>query len=160
MLAKIKQQQQQKKIGLSLFFCSPAPASNTCSPVLLPCFPSVGVPVPLRLPKSTHHNKTTTTTTTKSVGRLLFFYPPVTASSTHSPFLLPCFPSIQGPAHALCLCSGPDGWGWVFSSPGLPLPPRSNSSPPARNWGEGRSSPTGPGFVSYPLHKALGSQRC
>ena len=62
--------------------------------------------------------------------------------------------------HALCLRSGPDGWGWVFSSPGLPPPPHSDSSPPAGSWGEGHLGPAGPGLVSYPSHQALGSHTC
>ena len=79
---------------------------------------------------------------------------------THSPVLLPCFPSIQDPTHALCLRSGADGWGWVFSSPGLPLPPCFDSSPPARSWGEVCLGPARPGLVSYPFHQVLGSRRC
>ena len=89
-----------------------------------------------------------------------FLWPQALASGTRSPVLLPCFPSIQDPTHALCLRSGVDGWGWVFSSPGLPLPPRSNSSPPTGSWGEGHSDPAGLGLVSYPLREALGSRRC
>ena len=48
----------------------------------------------------------------------------------------------------------------MFSSPGLPLPPRSDSSPPTGSWGEGRSGPAGLRLVSYPLHQALGSCGC
>ena len=48
----------------------------------------------------------------------------------------------------------------MFSSPGLPLPPSSDFSPPAGSWGEGRSGPARPRLVSYPLRKALGSRGC
>ena len=61
----------------------------------------------------------------------LFFVPGAPAAETHSQVLLSCFPGFQHPTHALCLHSDADGWGWVFSSPGLPLPPCSDSSPPA-----------------------------
>ena len=44
----------------------------------------------------------------------------------------------------------------VLGSLSLPA----DSSPPARSWGEERSGSTGLGFVSYPLHEALGSRRC
>ena len=62
--------------------------------------------------------------------------------------------------HALCVRSDVDGWGWMFSSPGLPLPPSSDSSPPARSWGEEHSGPTGLKLVSYSFHQALGSRSC
>ena len=90
----------------------------------------------------------------------LFYVPGAPAAGTHSQVLLSCSPSFQHPTHALCLCSGADGWGWVFSSPGLPLPILSESSPPTRSWGEERSGPTGPLLVSYPFHQALGSCTC
>ena len=35
----------------AIFFCPQAPVPGTRSPVPLPCLPSTGVPVPLRLPK-------------------------------------------------------------------------------------------------------------
>ena len=47
----------------------------------------------------------------------------------------------------------------MFSSPGLLLPPLSDSSPPAGSWGEGRLGPAEPRLVSYPLREALGSHR-
>ena len=91
----------------------------------------------------------------------LFFVLGALAAGTRSQVLLSCFPSIQDPTDALCLCSGADGWGWVISSPGLPLPPRcSNSSPPTGSWGKGCSGPSHLGLVSYPFHQALGSRRC
>ena len=55
--------------------------------------------------------------------------------------------------HVLCLRSGAGGWGWVFSSPGLPLPP-------AGSWGEACLGPAEPRVVSYPFHQALGSHTC
>ena len=39
------------------FLCPQALVSGTHSLVLLACFPSIGVPVPLRLPKSTRQKK-------------------------------------------------------------------------------------------------------
>ena len=90
----------------------------------------------------------------------LFFVPGAPDAGTHSQVLLSCFPSFQHPTHALCLRSGLDGWGWVFSSPGLLLPPHFNSSPLAGSWSEGRSGSARLRLVSYPLHEALGSLRC
>ena len=48
----------------------------------------------------------------------------------------------------------------MVSSPGLPLLPHSDSSPPAGSWGEGRSGPAGLWLVSYPFRQVLGSRKC
>ena len=48
---------KKTKEKMCTFLCPQAPVSGTCSPVLLPCFPSIGVPVPLRLPKSSCQKK-------------------------------------------------------------------------------------------------------
>ena len=132
------------------FLCPQVLVSGTCSPVLLPCFPSIGVPVPLWLPKSTHQQK-------KKL--LLFLCSLASASGTHSLVLPPCFPSILDSTHALCLLSvlNPGAGCSAFLS-SLSLP--ADSSPPARGWGEGCLGPARLGLVSYPLREVLGSRRC
>ena len=128
------------------------PASGLCSPVFLPCFPSIGVPIPLRLPKSARQNKTAKKQK-KMVARFSYVLCRP-ASSACSLFLLPCFPSIEGPALW-------PGWlGLGVRQPWAPSSSRSACSSPAGSWGEGRSAPAGPGLVSYPLREALGSLRC
>ena len=51
------EREKKKKEKMRDFLCPQAPVSGTCSLVLLPCFLSIGVSVPLRLPKSTCQKK-------------------------------------------------------------------------------------------------------
>ena len=71
------------------FLCPQVPVSGTCSLVLLPCFPSIGVSVPLRLPKSTRQ--------IKREKYAIFFVIRRRSQASRSPVLLPCFPSIGVP---------------------------------------------------------------
>ena len=155
---KKKKKEKRKKGGHSCFFCSLAPVSDTHSPVLLPCFPSIGVPVPFRLPKSTHLNKTTTTKKKKMAARFSFVlrgWLPVPAHHSCCPVSL-----VSRALRMHCVCAlvwmAGAGCSAVLGSLSLPA----DSSPPTGSWGEGRSGPAGPGFVSYPLCEALGSRRC
>ena len=129
------------------FLYPQAPVSGTRSPVLLPCFPSIGVPVPLRLPKSTFQKKI------HSHFFVLRRQPQAPAhQSCHPVSLVSRTPHM----HFVCALVRMAGAGCsaVLGS----LSSCSDSSPPTWSWGEGHSGPAGLGFVSYPLCKALSSR--
>ena len=158
-------ERKKKRKNTRFFFFPQAPVPGTCSLVLLPCLPSTGVPVPLRLPKSTRQKEK------KKRGKTHDFLrpqvpvsgtrPPVPQGKTHD-ILCPQapVPGTRSPVLLLCL-----------PSTGVPVPLRLPKSthqkknrscffPPSWSWREGHSGPAGPGLVSYPLRKALGSCRC
>ena len=144
--------------------CPQVPVPGTRSPVPPPCLPSTGVPVPLRLPKSARQEekKKEEKRAISSVLRHRSQAPAHRYRREKCGIFFVLRRRSQAPAHRsrhpASLATGARPF--KASKKHSPKKTRSGFFPPAGSRGKGRSGPAGPGLVSYPLHKALGSCRC